>query len=214
MRLVATAGVWAVGEATFRVSGTLLLGPPLNSSLAADQLVSALGFPMLALVVLRTGALGAVAPWPSLGRLRPSALARGAVLAPAVLLAALAASPLDRLLFAQPDGDLDGPGVLTAIALLLVNGLVVPAAEEVAFRGVLQPAFVRRFGAVAGICATAALFSAKHVVVDASLGRLFTLFAVGVALGVVRHRLGLSAALGAHMAANVLATTGALLASS
>jgi membrane protease YdiL (CAAX protease family) len=129
-----------------------------------------------------------------------------------VLAAAVVAGLLDRLLFGQAGAGDEDIAVATAIALLLVNGLIVPAAEEVAWRGVLQPAFVRRFGAVAGICVTAALFSLKHVVVDASLGRILTLFAFGVAVGVIRHRLGLSAAIGAHMGANLLATTGALLA--
>jgi membrane protease YdiL (CAAX protease family) len=76
-----------------------------------------------------------------------------------------------------------------AVPVLLVgNGVVGPAAEERVWRGVAQTDLVDRWGVVAGIVVTAVLFSLKHAVVDASLGRLFTIIALGLIWGAVRHR--------------------------
>ena len=73
-------------------------------------------------------------------------------------------------------------------ALLLVNGLVIPLAEERLWRGAIQPRLVAACGLLPGLLATAVLFSLKHAIVDASLGRLIAITAGGLVLGVVAHR--------------------------
>jgi membrane protease YdiL (CAAX protease family) len=90
---------------------------------------------------------------------------------------------------------------LSIAALLLVNGLVIPIAEERLWRG---PALL----------VTAVLFSAKHAIVDASPGRLIALMAGGLVLGYVAHRAGQGdggrngwqTAAVAHILANTVAT--------
>lgn len=73
--------------------------------------------------------------------------------------------------------------IITGILEVLLVGLFVPIAEEVMFRGVLQTAIVRRFGALAGILGSSLLFGAIHV--DPVL--FPPLFMMGLMLGFLRH---------------------------
>lgn len=79
---------------------------------------------------------------------------------------------------------------LTVISVLLVNGIIVPVIEEWLWRGLIQPRLTSAFGFVPGLLTTAVLFSLKHVVIDASLGRLLTLIMLGSILGYVAARYG------------------------
>lgn len=74
--------------------------------------------------------------------------------------------------------------MLAAVTSLLVIGGLVPLAEEILFRGVLQTYLVRRVGAVAGITLSSFWFALLHV--DVAL--FAPLFAIGLGLGFVRHR--------------------------
>lgn len=96
--------------------------------------------------------------------------------------------------------------VLSVVSLLLFNGLVVPFAEEWLWRGLLQPRMTSSLGSLTGLLVTSVLFSLKHVVVDASLGRLMTLTAFGIVMGVTASRRGWRAAALAHALANTVAT--------
>lgn len=107
---------------------------------------------------------------------------------------------------------------LTIAALMTVNGIVIPLAEERLWRGMIQPRLLLAWGLLPALLTTAFLFSLKHVVVDASLGRLIALFVGGLALGYVAHRagggdggrLGWRVTAISHMLAN-LAATGLIL---
>lgn len=57
------------------------------------------------------------------------------------------------------------------------------------------------------------LFSLKHVIIDASLGRLLALTGFGLALGVLAARQGWRTSALAHALANIAATLLVLLAS-
>jgi hypothetical protein len=72
---------------------------------------------------------------------------------------------------------------VAGIVEVLLVGLFVPIAEETMFRGVLQTALTRRFGAVLGILGSSFLFGAIHV--DPVL--FPPLFAMGLMLGFLRH---------------------------
>jgi membrane protease YdiL (CAAX protease family) len=86
---------------------------------------------------------------------------------------------------------LPGAAVPLAVAsLLLVNGLFVPLVEERLWRGLIQPGLRTSWGLVPGVLAASLLFSLKHVIVDASLGRLLALTAGGLVLGAVALRAG------------------------
>ena len=99
---------------------------------------------------------------------------------------------------------------LEMIALIGVNGLFVPIAEEYLWRGVVQARLSQVLPAAAAIAATAILFSLKHVAVDASWGRFLTLLAFGSICGLLaqRHTWRTSAAL--HLVVNTATTAAAL----
>lgn len=96
--------------------------------------------------------------------------------------------------------------VLTMISLLLVNGIFVPLVEEWLWRGLIQPRFVERLGLASGLLLTAFLFSLKHVIVDASLGRFLTLTGFGVVVGIIAHRKGWESAALTHTLVNIIST--------
>lgn len=96
--------------------------------------------------------------------------------------------------------------VLAVLSMLAVNGVVVPLAEEWLWRGLVQPRLTGVFGYIVGLGVTSVLFSFKHVLIDASLGRLLTLTAFGLVMGWTAARLGWKASALAHAAANTIAT--------
>ena len=132
----------------------------------------------------------------------------------AVELPALSPRPSDTVLLAG----LATP--LAIAALLAVNGVVIPLAEERLWRGFIQPRLFAAWGLLPALLAPSTLFSLKHAIVDASLGRLVAITAGGLVLGYVAHRAGGSdggrsgwqTSAVSHMLANVVATCIALAA--
>ncbi|MDH4554806.1 CPBP family intramembrane metalloprotease [Pseudomonas sp. BN417] len=85
---------------------------------------------------------------------------------------------------------------------LAVNLLATVLAEELVFRGLLQPALVSRLGARTGILLTAALFGAVHL----PFSPLFAVLAglAGLGYGLAFHYSGrLSVAVALHLAVNL-----------
>ena len=98
------------------------------------------------------------------------------------------------------------PFLLAPLALLAVNGVLVPVAEEFLWRGVIQRRLSWVLGPWPAIILTAVLFSLKHAVVDASLGRLLFITGLGTVWGHVAHRRRWHASAVVHAAMNLLAT--------
>jgi membrane protease YdiL (CAAX protease family) len=74
------------------------------------------------------------------------------------------------------------------VALAVFGITVAPLAEELLFRGFLQPLLVRSLGAVAGIGVTAFLFGCLHGAQNAwSMPIVALITLAGVAFGVIRH---------------------------
>jgi len=96
--------------------------------------------------------------------------------------------------------------VLTVVSLIVVNGLFVPIAEEYLWRGLVQVRLSRILPIPLAIGMTAVLFSLKHVLVDASLGRFLALIAFGSICGVVAQRNSWRRSAALHMAANTVVT--------
>src|SRR3990170_3388463 len=96
--------------------------------------------------------------------------------------------------------------ILKAVSLILVNGLFVPVAEEYLWRGLVQVRLIRILSTPFAIGLTAVLFSLKHAVVDASLGRFLALVAFGVICGVVAQRSSWRRSAALHMVVNTIAT--------
>lgn len=87
-------------------------------------------------------------------------------------------SPMKKLL-SSPGG-----GVFLAIFGITV----APLAEELLFRGFLQPLMVRSLGAVAGIGLTALIFGALHLEENGRVWQYGALIsAAGLAFGILRH---------------------------
>lgn len=107
---------------------------------------------------------------------------------------------LDRLAEpAQRVGDLaQGPGWLV---LALFIGVGAPVVEEIYYRGLLQPALIRRLGPPGGIAVSAVVFGAAHQQVL----QFPALAAFGVVLGYLAWRTQrLGPAIAAHIAFNAL----------
>jgi membrane protease YdiL (CAAX protease family) len=101
--------------------------------------------------------------------------------------------------------------VLKTVSLILVNGLFVPVAEEYLWRGLVQVRLIRILSTPFAIGLTALLFSLKHAVVDASLGRFLALVAFGVICGVVAQRNNWRRSAALHMVANTVLTVTGLI---
>lgn len=73
---------------------------------------------------------------------------------------------------------------LSLMVSLLVIGILVPIAEELLFRGVIQTFLTRRWGAFWGILVSSLWFALMHV----DIALLAPLFVIGLGLGYLRHR--------------------------
>lgn len=79
----------------------------------------------------------------------------------------------------------------TLLVLAIFGTTVAPLAEELAFRGFLQPLLVRNLGAIGGVALAAALFGALHFTEYGDSWRSALLVAVaGAAFGTVRQWTG------------------------
>lgn len=96
--------------------------------------------------------------------------------------------------------------ILKVVSLILVNGLFVPIAEEYLWRGLVQVRLIRILPLPFAIGLTAVLFSLKHALVDASLGRFLALIAFGVICGVVAQRKSWRHSAALHMVVNTITT--------
>ena len=95
---------------------------------------------------------------------------------------------------------------LKAVSLILVNGLFVPIAEEYLWRGLVQARLMGIFSPPFAIGLTAILFSFKHALVDASLGRFLTLMAFGIICGIVAQRSTWRSSAALHIFVNTAST--------
>ena len=100
---------------------------------------------------------------------------------------------------------------LEIVSRIVVNGMVVPVAEEFLWRGVIQKRLSRILPTTSAIAITAIAFSLKHAIVDASFSRFLTIVAFGVICGIVAARSGWRSSAALHLTANTLATVGGLL---
>jgi membrane protease YdiL (CAAX protease family) len=95
---------------------------------------------------------------------------------------------------------------LNVVATIGVNGLLVPVVEEYVWRGLVQSRLLHVLPGAAAIGATAVLFSFKHVIVDASWGRFFTLIAFGSICGIVARRQTWRNSAALHLFVNTVTT--------
>lgn len=218
---LAVVGGWVVLELLVRWGGVLSLQSIVGSTAATDWILLLVGFPLMALLLsvaaLRYGQ--SPADWGYEWSAR--AVGAGVVAIAVAVLLTTVTGEIDAFLFGLEDaGAAFGATVtetiratpLLAAVLLLGNGVAVPIAEEQVWRGIVQTELVASWGARIGILATAALFALKHVIVDLAVFRVTTLVALGLLLGVVRHRYGTGSSVALHIGVNLLSSAGLVLA--
>jgi membrane protease YdiL (CAAX protease family) len=96
--------------------------------------------------------------------------------------------------------------ILKPAALIFVNGVFVPIAEEFLWREIVQARLLRILPAPLAIGITSVLFSFKHVLVDASWGRFLTLAAFGIICGVAARQKGWRSSAALHIFINTITT--------
>lgn len=188
--------------------GTAVPGALLPVALSIF-LQAAITLAALYLIVVRLRGLS----WRDLGLVRPPEgwLMRGLLVAlvtvPAVGLVNLAVSAFQGAPIENPQLEALAPVGLSLgnfLLVLLLAGLLVPLAEELAFRGLLQGWLRERYGPTAGIFLSALIFAAVHGIPLL----LPALFLVGLLLGWLYERSGsLWPAVAMHGAFNTIMTT-------
>ncbi|WP_123533813.1 CPBP family intramembrane glutamic endopeptidase [Halosimplex salinum] len=206
--------LWVLVEVVLRWELVALLAGPVGSPRGADMILVGLGFPLLAGAIAWLGLRRGIEPadWDYEFSLRSMAAGVGGVvlffvglLAAVLVLAAIRGMPDAGT--ATPVVE-PGAGTWVLAALLLVNGVVVPVAEELAWRGVVQTALMDSYGVLAGSTLAATGFVLKHVVVDGGADplRLASLVILAAIFSALRVRWGTASSTVAHLGANLLAT--------
>jgi membrane protease YdiL (CAAX protease family) len=212
---VAALSALAAGFAQVAIAVTLAAGVGWSHAVFALGGLIAYGV-FFALLAPRLGS----APAARLGFMRP---ARGSALACALLLASVLLiseiQNLVRAFFPLPDALLEAlksePAAKSAagalregVELVLVEVAVLPLVYEIFYRGLVQPAFVERFGAARGVCIAAALEASSSLGNPLLLWSWPEVAARGLVLGILRQASGsllpslaLSALMGAVTAA-------------
>jgi membrane protease YdiL (CAAX protease family) len=210
--------LWISFEVVVRLVGSLGLGAMAGNALAGDMLATLIGFPLIAWIIAQYGQSHGIMPSNWEYRWSPVAIAVGVGAGLLIIGLMWGTALIDQALWGQA-GTLPPAwaenlqaGLWVAVLLLAVNGIVVPICEELAWRGVVQTALVRAWTPVAGVLLTALLFALKHVVIDASVGRITTLLMLSLIVGFVRYRWGTGSSTIAHIATNLIATAEVLAA--
>jgi len=206
--------LWVLGELALRRGLGPLLAPPLGSPIAADMALIAVGFPVLAGVLAWVGRRHGIdrPDWDYEFSAKTVGLGVAGVVAYFVALVGVLLVML--LVGFDPETGIPAGVGTTAMAtwvvalLLVVNGVVVPIAEELAWRGVIQTALMDSWGVLAGSAVAATGFVLKHVIVDMGAPpiRLASLVILAVIFSALRARWGTGASTVAHLGANLLAT--------
>ena len=101
--------------------------------------------------------------------------------------------------------------ILKVISVIVVNGFIVPIAEEFLWRGIVQPRLGRIFPIPLAIAVTAILFSLKHVIVDGSFSRFLMALGFGVLCGILAFRKNWNASAALHVFINTVSSITALV---
>jgi hypothetical protein len=210
------AGGWTVVELLFGLGVASTVGSAIDNAFVGVLAATVVGFPVAALFAVRYGRRAGIDrddwDYRTTDRTVGAGLAAGALTVAAVQGVALLVAPVggtaaSEAAFGFLLADLEA-GLWVLALFAFAHGVVAPVAEELAWRGVVQTALVESRGPAVGIAVTAALFTAKHAVLDASLARVPTVLVLAVALGLVRHRWGTAASTAVHAVVNLAGVVG------
>lgn len=210
---------WVVLEFAFRRGLGPRLADPLGSGLAADGLMLAVAFPLIAALVAVWGTRVDIAPSDWEYDRSPRSLGAGVAGFVVVLVVVSALTAVyTEVLGLEPPAGLATFGASEAatwavILFVVGNAVVVPISEELAWRGVVQTALADSYGTYAAVGVTALAFVAKHLVVDvaAPLFRVTSLVVLALVVCGLRARYGTASSTAAHLGVNVVSTVPLLL---
>lgn len=95
-----------------------------------------------------------------------------------------------------------------AVGFFIANGMIVPIAEELAWRGVIQTSLMNAYGVSIGVILTTLAFALKHLVVDAAtpLLRVVSLLLLAFLLCGLRAKYGTASSTVAHLVVNSISS--------
>jgi len=214
--------VWVIGEVLLRRGGVRVLGETVGSARGADVLLVGIGFPLLTYGIARWGTEVGIEPsdWEYGVSVRSVGLGLVGVLAYFLLIGAIGAvytqvlgTPQSSAASATLVENVTG-SLWIAVGFFLVNGIVGPVAEELAWRGVIQTALMESYGVYAGGAITALAFVLKHLIVNtaAPFLRVVSLLILAFLFSGLRARYGTASSTVAHVAVNSIASAAVLVA--
>jgi hypothetical protein len=219
----ATAAIltWIVVEVALRRGVVWILADVVGSARGADAILLGVGFPLLACWLAWWGVRRGVAPsdWDYDVSIRPIAFGLASVVVYYAVIVAFAIGYTQ--LVGTPQSAAASTGITesvggtrwVAVVLFVANGIVVPIAEELAWRGVIQTALMDSYGTYVGGTLTAVAFVGKHLIVDggASVLRLLSLVVLGFVLCGLRASCGTASSTVAHLIVNGISTAAVIL---
>ena len=210
--------LWVAGEFVLRRIGVASLAGPLGSARGADMLLVCIGFPFLGFGIATWGRRVGITSSDWEYRLSVRTVAAGiggfvlyfvCFVGFTIVYTTLAGVPSSTTP-AVVDSDAE---VWVLAILFVVNGIVVPIAEELAWRGAIQTALTEAYSPLIGVVVTATGFVLKHVIVDGGepLSRLVSLVVLALVLCGLRSRFGTASSTVTHLGVNLVATGFAVL---
>lgn len=211
--------LWVVLEFALRRGLGSVLTDVLDTGAGADATVLLFGFPLVAGVVAWAGRRAGISPadWEYDLSVRSVGAGILGVVAFFVVYAGVT-TVYTSVLGIEPSTDasvlgLDGAPTWALALFLLGNGVAVPVAEELAWRGVVQTALTEAYGVSLAVGVTTIAFVVKHLVVDLSapLFRVTSLVLLSFVFCALRARYGTTSSTVAHLTANFTATASLVL---
>lgn len=208
--------MWIVVEVALRRGVVWLLADVVGSARGADVILLAVGFPLLAYGIARWGIRRGVAPseWDYAVSVRSVGFAFAGIVVYYVVVGVftvgytqIVGTPQSAATSAALAESVGGT-LWVAAMLFFANGIIVPITEELAWRGVIQTAFMDAYGNYVGGILTAVAFVGKHLIVDggASVLRLVSLVVLAFIFCGLRARYGTASSTVAHLIANSVST--------
>ena len=211
--------LWLLVEFAFRRGLAPVLADRLGTGLGADMVSSTLGISLAAAGIAWWGTQAGITPadWDYTISRRTIGAGIAGVIGIYVLRGMAVAILTVGLGFNLADGRSLGVGTAPVWALgafLLVNGMLGPIAEELAWRGVIQTALSEAYGTYVAVGVTAVAFVLKHLIVDLSISPFRTTALVVLAFGLcgLRARYGTTSSTIAHVLMNSIETLTVIIA--
>jgi membrane protease YdiL (CAAX protease family) len=208
--------VWVIVEIALRRGGVRVIAGAVRSARGADVILVGVGFPLLAYGLARWGMRLGIEPsdWEYDVSLRSVGIGLTSVVV--YFLAIEAIGAVYTQIVSTPQSASTSAALSAgvtetlwvALAFFLVNGVVGPVAEELAWRGVIQTALMESYGVYAGGAITALVFVLKHLIVDmaAPFLRVASLVILAFVFCGLRARYGTASSTVAHVAVNTVSS--------